>query len=602
MVKIVIIGAGIAGLSTYLFLRKHLLETSGLRTENIEIAIYEAYDIRQSNFNVALNANPTSNSSTWTSGGLSSGGYGELPQAVGSAIGISKNGLSVLVRLDDGPDEDDGRKLPRIIDQICLYGHQIRCWAMSTARGFKIVDADVVAIKARQDKSTQQTATIDGGGLYDGIIIARQSWWEILRDRVLEIAPDVVVKKKVIEVVIGGCVTKNQVIFEDGRSEEADLVIGADGLRSVVRQAMFTTTKDDTDPKETQSNHAATKPSSVGGLSTISSYLTSFLRSNKPPPIPVDYTTPKYEGLIGVGGFIPSSVLESSGHEPGTMAIVFGPNGFFGYGHLSSATQTSTSPSMSESETKTGRARPKPGPLAGFWSTFPSTTAQPFSSPTPPVAEILASLKSRHSSWRNHSIAAILNYLSYDTSGQCIDRHIYPTYTTPELPHWSKDGRVVLVGDAAHALQPSSGQGACLALEDAETLALMIRHFLSLPQIDHGDVGEGENSNNNTKTAGSHFHTTQTKALKAYETIRIPRVHKIHEHSQKMSRMKHNLSVVEEFIMYAFLYMSTRRWMVKLLSWIGVSNMEAYNAEVLGYDLRREVDVFLEQREAHVRA
>lgn len=38
------------------------------------------------------------------------------------------------------------------------------------------------------------------------------------------------------------------------------------------------------------------------------------------------------------------------------------------------------------------------------------------------------------------------------------------------LPHWL-DGRAVLLGDAAHAMTPNLGQGACQAIEDALTLA-----------------------------------------------------------------------------------------------------------------------------------
>jgi len=42
------------------------------------------------------------------------------------------------------------------------------------------------------------------------------------------------------------------------------------------------------------------------------------------------------------------------------------------------------------------------------------------------------------------------------------------------LPRWHK-GRVVLIGDAAHAVSPNSGQGASLALEDAMYLAKLLR-------------------------------------------------------------------------------------------------------------------------------
>jgi len=42
------------------------------------------------------------------------------------------------------------------------------------------------------------------------------------------------------------------------------------------------------------------------------------------------------------------------------------------------------------------------------------------------------------------------------------------------LPRWH-EGRVMLIGDAAHAVSPNSGQGASLALEDGMYLAKMLR-------------------------------------------------------------------------------------------------------------------------------
>ena len=42
------------------------------------------------------------------------------------------------------------------------------------------------------------------------------------------------------------------------------------------------------------------------------------------------------------------------------------------------------------------------------------------------------------------------------------------------LPRWH-DGRVILIGDAAHAVSPNAGQGASLALEDAMYLAKLLR-------------------------------------------------------------------------------------------------------------------------------
>ena len=50
----------------------------------------------------------------------------------------------------------------------------------------------------------------------------------------------------------------------------------------------------------------------------------------------------------------------------------------------------------------------------------------------------------------------------------------YPIHEMPPLRRWHS-GRVVLVGDAAHAMAPHAGQGASLAMEDAVILARCLR-------------------------------------------------------------------------------------------------------------------------------
>ncbi|GAB3150326.1 FAD-dependent oxidoreductase [Microbispora hainanensis] len=55
--------------------------------------------------------------------------------------------------------------------------------------------------------------------------------------------------------------------------------------------------------------------------------------------------------------------------------------------------------------------------------------------------------------------------------------HILPgwnTYDFPRVPKWSGE-RMILVGDAAHATSPSSGQGASMAIEDAVVLGKCLR-------------------------------------------------------------------------------------------------------------------------------
>jgi 2-polyprenyl-6-methoxyphenol hydroxylase-like FAD-dependent oxidoreductase len=74
-----------------------------------------------------------------------------------------------------------------------------------------------------------------------------------------------------------------------------------------------------------------------------------------------------------------------------------------------------------------------------------------------------------------------------------IDR-CYPIFDMPELPAWSGD-RVVLLGDAAHAVGPHAGQGASMAIEDALVLAACMQS-----------------------------ETTAQDAFKRYEHLRRPRV------------------------------------------------------------------------------
>jgi FAD-dependent urate hydroxylase len=49
-----------------------------------------------------------------------------------------------------------------------------------------------------------------------------------------------------------------------------------------------------------------------------------------------------------------------------------------------------------------------------------------------------------------------------------------PIHTIPRLPAWHR-GRMVVIGDAAHAPSPTSGQGASLSVEDAVVLAKCLR-------------------------------------------------------------------------------------------------------------------------------
>ncbi|MDQ4071906.1 MAG: FAD-dependent monooxygenase [Actinomycetota bacterium] len=110
-----------------------------------------------------------------------------------------------------------------------------------------------------------------------------------------------------------------------------------------------------------------------------------------------------------------------------------------------------------------------------------------------------AEIRRRFSGW-HEPIAAVVEAAE---EGAVLRNDVY--YLDP-LPHWS-DGRVVLLGDAAHATTPGVGQGAAQALEDAVVLA----DQLSLG----GD---------------------QLGALAAYEWVRRPRTEAVLKMSRRADR------------------------------------------------------------------
>jgi len=106
-----------------------------------------------------------------------------------------------------------------------------------------------------------------------------------------------------------------------------------------------------------------------------------------------------------------------------------------------------------------------------------------------------AELQRRFSEW-HEPITAVLNA----TDESAILRN--DVYYLEHLPRWT-NGRIVLLGDAAHATTPGVGQGAAQAIEDAVVLAAQLAH--------ENDLAD---------------------ALGRYESIRKPRAESV----QKISR------------------------------------------------------------------
>ena len=100
----------------------------------------------------------------------------------------------------------------------------------------------------------------------------------------------------------------------------------------------------------------------------------------------------------------------------------------------------------------------------------------------------------------------------------------------PRLPHWHR-GRMVLVGDAAHAPSPSSGQGASLAAESAVQLARCLRDLPDVP-----------------------------RAFAAYERVRRPRVEKVAARAAKTNASK-TLGPVATTLMSLLMPVATRTFL-----------------------------------------
>lgn len=180
--------------------------------------------------------------------------------------------------------------------------------------------------------------------------------------------------------------------FSDGSSATADILVGADGIRSRVRQIV--------DPAA---------------------------------------TPPRYVPVLNIGGYAPAQRTDA---RPGEYEMIFGRRAFFGY------------------------AVAPDGQI--WWFANPRRRAEP----TP--GELAAISAQRWRAWlrelfaQDHSPAcAIIESTPGDLTG-------WATYDMPSVRRWHRDGMIV-IGDAAHATSPASGQGASMAIEDAVELGRCLR-------------------------------------------------------------------------------------------------------------------------------
>ncbi|MFG2038915.1 FAD-dependent monooxygenase [Dactylosporangium sp. NPDC048998] len=218
--------------------------------------------------------------------------------------------------------------------------------------------------------------------------------------------------------------------FADGSTASADVLIGADGIRSTVRTL-----------------------------------------------IDADAPSPKYVGLLGFGGLGDHVVEGAALARPDAMHFAFGKRAFFGYW---------TGPD--------GRTMW----FSNLPHRQPMTMAQ---AREVPPADWLRRLREIHAD--DVPAHQVLQQANADELLVVGSLEILP-----KVPHWHR-GRMVLVGDAAHAPSSSSGQGASLSIESAIQLARCLRDLPDLPT-----------------------------AFTVYERLRRDRVEKIAANAAKNNRQK----------------------------------------------------------------
>jgi FAD-dependent urate hydroxylase len=181
----------------------------------------------------------------------------------------------------------------------------------------------------------------------------------------------------------------------------------------------------------------------------------------------------RYIPVLNIGGYASNVRVQA---EPGAFRMIFGKRAFFGYAvHPSGEIWWFANPPRSDEPSKTELA-------AISTEQWRKMLTDLFARDDTPAVEIVSATPGELSGWA--------------------------TYDLPSVPTWRR-GPMIIIGDAAHATAPSSGQGASMAIEDAVVLSRCLR---DLPD-----------------TRG---------AFAAYERLRRRRVERIVAHGARTSNSK----------------------------------------------------------------
>jgi FAD-dependent urate hydroxylase len=149
---------------------------------------------------------------------------------------------------------------------------------------------------------------------------------------------------------------------------------------------------------------------------------------------------PRYVPILNTGGYVRGVPVDA---DPGVFTMVFGRRAFFGYTVAPGGEVWwfANPPYLAE---------PTPAQLAALndGDRWRRLLLDLFADDAPPAVDLIADTRHELTGWA--------------------------TYDLPRVDTWHR-GRVALVGDAAHATSPSSGQGASMAIEDAVVLGKCLR-------------------------------------------------------------------------------------------------------------------------------
>ncbi|MFV8827498.1 FAD-dependent oxidoreductase [Alkalihalobacterium sp. APHAB7] len=167
------------------------------------------------------------------------------------------------------------------------------------------------------------------------------------------------------------------------------------------------------------------------------------IRSKTREIILPDAPKPDFTGMQWIAGFVPQTEVPLIDEEDHKLYMIFGMKGFFGYGNFS-----------------------RKDAIIGWWYNIvkeQELTKEELGE----VAnqEVRNELLEICKGW-NGPVEELIKKTPKLIRGNVHD--------IQSLPSWHNNRRAVLIGDAAHAVSPNSGQGASLALEDASYLAKLL--------------------------------------------------------------------------------------------------------------------------------